>query len=425
MSNPLAITAVTAAFGQLLTKAITESGVAGAKVRLEPPDPNFSLSDPLLNLFLYQVNPHGPMRSEDAPFRNHRGELTRPSVLPLNLHYLLTAYGKGGTTATGGNQLEAQHLLAHAMSFVNDNAMLTRDHIREAVNAYSSGSQPPYARLSAADLDGQVELVKLTPMPLTPEEISKLWSALNQSYRLSVAYEASVVLVSRPRPSRFVPPVQTVGIHAVPIRRPRIDSISPQVAALGTTLTIRGANFTARDEVRLRFPPDDVAAANVIPPGSVIRDDEFRVELTRVHTQLAQRLRAGPVSVRVLHQLRMGLPPAPEQQPPLHRGFESNVAVFVLAPTITATAVIQPTAPPTPRTLRVTVDIPVGRLQSVALIFGSALVEEVVRPAPPASVPDSSVNVVFPIPTSRFPAGTYKTQIRVDGAESAPVDVTL
>jgi hypothetical protein len=192
------------------------------------------------------------------------------------------------------------------MSFVNDNAMLTRDHVREAIDAYSGGAQPPYARLSSSDLDGQVELVKLTQLSLTPEEISKLWSALNQSYRLSVAYEASVVLVTRPRPSRAVPPVQSVGIHALPLRRPRIASISPQVATLATTLTLHGANFVARDEVRLRFPPDDVAATDVIPPGSAIRDDEFDVELARVHAALGQRLRAGPVAVRVLHQIRMG-----------------------------------------------------------------------------------------------------------------------
>ena len=143
MSNPLAITAVTAAFGQLLKKAIGEAGVAGAKVRLEPPDPNLALSDPLLNLFLYQVNAHGPLRSEDARSATGKDELLRPSVLALNLHYLLTAYGKGGTTATGGNQLEAQHLLAHAMSFVNDNSMLTRDHVRDAIDAYSAGPSRP------------------------------------------------------------------------------------------------------------------------------------------------------------------------------------------------------------------------------------------------------------------------------------------
>ena len=266
--------------------------------------------------------------------------------------------------------------------------------------------------------------MKLTQLSLTPEEISKLWSALNQSYRLSVAYEASVVLVTRPKPSRAVPPVQTVGIHGVPIRRPRIDSISPQVAALGGTLTITGSNLTSRDAVRLRFPPDDVAAADVIAAGSVVRDSELRVVVSRVHAGLAQGLRAGPVSVRVLHQIRMGLPPALGQPPPLHRGFASNVAVFVLAPTITATAVVPP-VPPDPRTLRVTVDIPIARLQSVALIFGGAVIEETVRPAPPAPIPDASVDVVFPIPDASFPAGTYQTQIRVDGAESAPVPVTL
>lgn len=424
MSNPLAITAVTAAFGQLLKKAISESAVAGAKVRLEPPDPNFALSNPLLNLFLYQVNPHGPLRSEDAPFRNGQGDLVRPSVLALNLHYLLTAYGKGGTTAAGGNQLEAQHLLAHAMSYLNDNSTLTRDHIREAINAYSAGSQPPYARLSASDLDAQVELVKVTQLPITPEEISKLWSALNQSYRLSVAYEASVVLVTRPRPTRAVAKVKTIGIHAIPLRRPRIESISPQTAALGGTLVIAGSNLAATDAVRLRFPAGDVGAVDVVETGSVVRNTEIRLALTKVQTELNQQLRAGPVPVQVVHQFRMGLPPAPGQAPPLHRGFESNATVFVLTPTITATTVVPPTGT-APRILRVTVDVPIGRLQTVALVIGSLVIDEVIRPAPPASIPDTSTTAAFAVPPARFPPGTYQTHIRIDGAESAPVQVTL
>jgi hypothetical protein len=238
-------------------------------------------------------------------------------------------------------------------------------------------------------------------------------------------YEAAVVLVARSRPSRPVPPDETVGIHAVPIRRPRIDSITPQVALLGRTLTIEGSNLASEDAVRLRFPAADVAAEDVIPPGDIVRDDAFRVVLSRAHTSLGQGLRAGPVAVRVLHQIRMGLPPAAGQPPPLHRGFESNVAVFVLAPTITATTVVPAPNTTRPRTLRVEVDIPIGRLQSVALVFGDAVVEETVRPAPPATIPDSSREAVFPIPASRFPAGTYDTQIRVDGAESAPVQVTL
>ena len=233
-------------------------------------------------------------------------------MLALNLHYLLTAYGKGGTTATGGNQLEAQHLLAHAMSFVNDNSMLTRDHVRDAIDAYSGGPQPPYARLSGSDLDGQVELVKLTQLSLTPEEISKLWSALNQSYRLSVAYEASVVLVHA---SEAVPcsPAGPDGAASTRSRSGGRGSIRSRLRSrtLGGTLTITGSNLASRDAVRLRFPPDDVAAADVIAAGSVVRDSELRVEVSRVHARLAQGLRAGPVSVRVLHQIRMGLPPAP------------------------------------------------------------------------------------------------------------------
>ena len=96
-------------------------------MRLEAPDPLQETSGPLLNLFLFDVNPHPAFRADD------------PHTLALRLHYLLTSYGKG-TKGNGGNQLEAQHVLAHAMSYVHDNAILTRAHVRDAIQAYSAGA---------------------------------------------------------------------------------------------------------------------------------------------------------------------------------------------------------------------------------------------------------------------------------------------
>ena len=58
MSNPLAITAVTATFAHLLSRALTESKVSGAGVRLEPPDPLLDPKGPVLNLFLFDVTLH-------------------------------------------------------------------------------------------------------------------------------------------------------------------------------------------------------------------------------------------------------------------------------------------------------------------------------------------------------------------------------
>ena len=80
---------------------------------------------------------------------------------------------------------------------------------------------PPYGPLATADLDGDVELVKLTPLPQTPDDMSKLWSALNQSYRLSVAYEASAVLIKRRRTTRAAPPVRSAACLRAHARRGR------------------------------------------------------------------------------------------------------------------------------------------------------------------------------------------------------------
>jgi Pvc16 N-terminal domain len=423
MSNTLAITSVTSAFAQLVTNAIAEAGIS-ASVRLEPPDPQQGLQKALVNLFLYEIGPGAAFRANDAPFRDARGELIHPSVLPLNLRYLLTVYGKGAT-ASGGNQLEAQHLLAHVMSYVNDNAALTRALVRDGIRTYGTGTASLYDPLRRSDLDAQPELVKLTPLPFTPEETSKLWSALNQAYRLSVVYEASVVFVERRRPKKEARPVAEVGIHALPTRRAVVASIAPQIAVLPDTLTVEGEGFASEDPVFLRFPfgDFDVTAAAADPAANTtLTNTRIATPLRRVNTALGQAVRAGSIPVQVVHQVRMGLPPAPGQPAPLHRGFESNMAVFALAPRITS-AVVVPPAAPEPRRLEVKVEPRIESTQRVALVLGASVVEDVVRPAATDPVPPTTDTVTFRIPS--FAAGTYAARVRVDDAESPSVQVNV
>jgi Pvc16 N-terminal domain len=409
VSNTLAITSVTAAFAQLLTRAITDSGVAGARVRLEPPDPGISLSNPLLNLYLYDVNPHPSFGAAEVPFRSRSGDVVRAPVLALNLHYLITAYGKG-QAGSGGNQLEAQHLLGHAMSYVHDNATLTRAHVRQAITAFSGGSQPPYAPLAASDLDAQVELVKLTPLTMTPDEISKLWTAFNQVYRLSVAYEASVVLIQRRRAVKAAPPARSLGLLAVPIRRPRIESLSPQMLTVDDELTIAGRNLSSPEPVRVSFASGDARSEDV-----EVGDREILVE------KLPAGLLAGPNAVRVVHQVRMGLPDAPGQPPPLHRGQDSNAGLFVLAPKITTPLTDtqgKPIKVARNASFKLQVAPSVRRAQQAALLLGGRVIEPPSRPAPPAPVPDPTNELTFGIPADQ-PTGLQLIQLRVDGAESA------
>ena len=63
--------------------------------------------------------------------------------------------------------------------------------------------------LAASDLDQQPELVKFTPAQLSLDDLSKVWSVFFQTpYALSVAYEATVVLIEGDETPRAPLPVR-------------------------------------------------------------------------------------------------------------------------------------------------------------------------------------------------------------------------
>src|SRR5205085_5059936 len=76
--------------------------------------------------------------------------------------------------------------------------------------------------LEEAELHSQVERVRLSPMTLSTDDISNLWAAFQTEYRVSAAYQASVVLIdsTRARPSPL--PV---------LRRGRTDPEGPVATA--------------------------------------------------------------------------------------------------------------------------------------------------------------------------------------------------
>jgi hypothetical protein len=390
MSNTLAISAVTAAFGHLLSRVTDPTVVpipTAATITLGPPD--LSTDGQRLNLFLYGVSPNAALRNTELPVRNAAGQLTGQPSLALNLHYLLTAFGQSN------NELAGHHLLAQAMSVIHDNSLLTRDHIRAALTAY----QATYAQIIQSDLADQVEQVKLTPVVLSHEELTKLWSVFpTTNYRISVAYEASVVLVERRRPTRAVPPVRRALVAAVPLRRPRIDSVSPQIALSGATLTIEGHGLAA-GTVLVRFP-----VGEPVPPSE--RSD------TRLAVPLPATLPAGAHTVQVVQPALLG-DPSTER-----RGFESNTAAFVLAPQI-ATPLPKEPLKTVARgsTLDLTVSPPVTRQQRAELLLGPLVIG---RRQPPPGPQTSTLSFAIPKPTDvpTIATGEHLIQVRVGGAES-------
>ncbi len=135
-----------------------------------------------LNLFLYQVAKNPTWQNQDLP-QQSKGQPARP-LLALNLHYLITA-GED-------NQINAHEKLGKAMLKLHDTPLLS---------GFASDS----------GIKNQVDPIRVTFQPLNLDEMSKLWSAFQTPYRLSAAYEVSVVLIESERVSPTPLPVTRRG----------------------------------------------------------------------------------------------------------------------------------------------------------------------------------------------------------------------
>ena len=146
--------------------------------------------------------------------------------LPLDLHYLLTAYG--------ADDLDAEILLGYAMQLLHEMPVLTPALIRKTFSATSPVTDKlmpaSVPDRNPADLADQVELCKIAPHYLTTEELSRLWSAMQARYRPSMAYDVSVVLIESTTPVKAALPVRAPALTVAPITRPSIDRIDPSVA---------------------------------------------------------------------------------------------------------------------------------------------------------------------------------------------------
>src|SRR5215471_12758872 len=93
MSTPLAIAAVTATLHKLLDDRLNAQGQV-AEVTTLPPDKARSGSHTgnQVNLFLYQAMLNAAWRNRDIPNVVRPGSVGQPP-LPLNLYYIITAYG--------------------------------------------------------------------------------------------------------------------------------------------------------------------------------------------------------------------------------------------------------------------------------------------------------------------------------------------
>lgn len=143
--------------------------------------PNDTIADatPLIHLYLYRVEINPFFTNDD--WVRPSPQVREDPPIGLNLLYVITPYGSG--------QLEIQLTLGEVIHVFHRNPII------------------PPAHFDASLADTTQEL-RVVPRPLSLEQMTEFWRSFDQrSYRLSVAYEVSAVLIDT-GVSREVVPVE-------------------------------------------------------------------------------------------------------------------------------------------------------------------------------------------------------------------------
>lgn len=416
MSNDQAIAAVTLTIRSLLDREFnaplmlpTDPDLTGTRVTVRPPDrARDGITGNQINLFLYQTHINAALRNTDMPLQTRPGERGFPP-LPLDLLYLITAYGRDSQDP----DVFAHRLLGRTMSVLHDTPLLTPGQIREATAV----------ELPQSDLHEQIEHVRITSQPISLEDLSRLWATFQTQYRVSIVYYMAVVLIESNRRTRaglpvlrrgeqdrgaevygdIVPPYPTlerldstlrrpgfqlgdtmilIG-HHLDGRNPTVVFTSPRLEAVNDVLPLAGSTSTEM-RVRLPKPPgeipepdDDPAAAERWPAG-------FHTVALRV-----ERQNAGESTARVRLSNALPLVIVPQISLPEDALRRDGDHLF----------------------LRVRCVPQVWPGQRVALLIGD-------REVPAGRVAAKIDSFEFEI--TGIALGTYVVRLRVDGVDSVP-----
>lgn len=408
MSNHLAVAAATQTLAQLLDEQLTRD-FTGAHVNPGRPDGTATDdSDPEVRLFLYRAEPNASGRNNALPARSPSGQLYERPQIGLTLQYLLTFVGNE-------TQLEPQRMLGSVVRTLNARPLLTRAEIEAMVAA--ALAQDPNHPLGLSDLADQPELVRLSPLPLTVDELSTLWSSFFQApYRLSVAYEASVVVLTADESPTRALPVRERRLFTSTMLRPTIQRAVADGGPYapiqpGTRLLITGHQLRAEELTVVAFGGVEATPAPDAVSG------------VRIEVDVPSAVRAGVTGLRVIHRRLMGDPPQ------FRLAGQSSAFPVVIQPLLLPLAggAVHDVQIDTETNLRsgglaVSVQPPVGSRQQVTAMLnavpggtGASFVFEDERrdsEGDPDQTPD--LDVAF----AGVPAGSYLIRVTVDGAET-------
>jgi len=420
MSSALAIAAVSASLKDLLNNGFIDhdlSSIGSFAVTAQPPDRiSTGQTEPnQLNLFLYQVTPNSGWRNTGLPSRDSRGARISTPPLALDLHYLLSAYG--------ASDLNAEVLLGYAMQLLHENPMLTRKQLRTALTAQPAIDGTilpgPFGNLSAVDLADQIELLKITPVYLGTEDLSKLWTAMQARYRPSMAYLVSVVLIqSDARTTAVLPVLKRGPDDRGPVARgvpaPVLSGIRPAASdllpamRLGDDLVVSGTNLpSGAATLQLESVRLGIQRALIATPGAVTGQLAAHVPSVAEDPDAMSGWGVG-VYTAAIRIAEPGLPAWLTNGVPI-----ALAPLIVVTPLTAAAGTVTLTVTCTPR-LR-----PEQEAQA-RLLFGDTAIKAdsittPVNPLDPTTLKFTVSGVV---------TGGYLVRLRVDGIDSLPITLS-
>lgn len=420
MSGPFAAAAVSAVLRRLLSSELGSLAAFGSvSVTALPPDRvNMTPNEPSqLNLFMYQALANAGWRNAGLPSHGQSGERLTNPPLGLNLHYMLTAYG--------AEEWFAEALLGYGMQVLHETPVLSRNYIRETWTG--GGLTPAEQALADSNLADQIELIKITPLNLNVDELSKLWTAIQAKYRPTAAYQVSVVLIEGARPARTPLPVLRQGPddHGP-------AAVAPPFPTFPSLTRVHPAGSEQLPAVRLG--DDLVILGDQLDDASAVRV---------IHVRLQNPFDLPPGPGRTSRQMTLHIPTAPDDPNALSAwvcGFYSlqlvaprpglpqwttNAVSFALAPTLTVRRPPGASAPLAVAagdvvTLTCAPRIRAQQEGTVDLMLGMQPVQVATITTPPDTAQPTTLT--FTVPT--LPAGDYLVRLRVDGVDSLPILVS-
>jgi len=387
VSDFRAIAHVTEALRLKLSPAVKEA-VKNADAFVGRPD---QAKPPCVNVFLYHVAPNAALRNDDVPTRDSGGAFVQRPRAALELDFLLTMHGAEA-------DLEPQKMLGAVIRTLHAAPVLNRTIIEQALGDQGDDQAP----LFHSNLLEATEAIRFTHLPLTFDDLSKLWSMFGDTkYVLAVAYQASPVIVEGAEEPPAPLPVRSRNVVVVPAPGPVIERLAARGTApgaplvdqpihAGDTLHVIGRSLAgARTKLRI--------AGELVEPASVTG--------TLVTIPLAvpplPDLRAGLVTVQVVHEIDFS-------GSPTQLAFDSNTVPFALAPVITPA-----------------VDGTNLKIDAVPIIRKDQRLMAVLNatdPAAPASfrIPlTATADGTQTFPLTGVPSAEYFVRLQIDGAESA------